>query len=148
MSRMIAVTALLAAVLAGAANAQEATPQFVAQTTTNGVIQLSARAFSEGDYARAASMASQAAERPISPSRRSAAYGNLCAAESMLGNHEAAIAACEAAIGHRNSWETQTNYGAALYQAGRTAEAAAAFAYAAQIAPNEAVTQANLALTN
>ncbi|HAQ35707.1 MAG: hypothetical protein CMF74_02380 [Maricaulis sp.] len=148
MSRMIAMSALLAASLTGVAGAQEAAPQFVTQTTTNGVIQLSARAFEEGNYDRAASMARQAAERPISPSRRAAAYGNLCAAESMLGNHDAAIAACEAAIEHRNSWEVQTNYGSALYQAGRSAEAAAVFSYAAQIAPGEAATQANLALAN
>jgi tetratricopeptide (TPR) repeat protein len=146
MSRIFSISALAAISLAGTASAQDLA-QFALQTTTDGVIALSARAFAEGDYDRAAELANQMASRPISPSRRSAAYANLCAAQSMLGNHDDAIAACEAAIGYRVSWEAQTNYGAALYNAGRPADAAAAFAYAGQIAPNEDVVQANLALT-
>lgn len=147
MSRIVSISALAALALAGTASAQDAAPQFALQTTTDGVIALSARAFAEGDYDRAAELANQMASRPISPSRRSAAYANLCAAQSMLGNHDAAIEACEAANGYRVSWEAQSNYGAALYNAGRPADAAAAFAYAGQIAPNEDVVQANLALT-
>lgn len=146
MSRTLTISALAALSLAGIASAQEAAPQFALQTTTDGVIALSARAFEEGDYARAADLANQMATRPISPSRRSAAYANLCAAESMLGNHAAAIAACEAAVEYRNSWQVQANYGAALINAGRTSDAATVLAYAGQLAPNEAVVQANLAI--
>jgi len=134
----------LLALSAPAAVAQTApTPEFVVQTTTTGIIQLSARKFERGEYRQAAGIALQATERGLSSGRRSAAWSNLCAARAMQGQYVEAIEACETALDARASWQANNNYGAVLYRAGQLADSERAFASALQIAPDEIVVASN-----
>jgi len=121
-------------------------PEFVVQTTTTGIIQLSARKFEDGDYRQAAGIALQATARGLTSGRRSAAWSNLCAARAMQGQFEAAIEACESALNAQATWQANNNYGAVLYRAGRLADSERAFASALQIAPDEIVIAENRAI--
>lgn len=121
-------------------------PQFALQTTSTGIIQLSARKFERGEYRQAAAIALQATERGLTRSRRSAAWSNLCAARAMQGQAEAALAACETALELDASWEANNNYAAALLRAGRLAEAQRHLAAAQRLAPDAPVVAANQSL--
>ena len=123
-------------------------PEFVVQTTTTGIIQLSARKFESGEYRQAAGIALQATERGLTSGRRSAAWSNLCAARAMQGQYDAAIEACETALNARVTWQANNNYGAVLYRAGRLADSERAFAAAFEIAPDESVIAENRALVS
>jgi Tfp pilus assembly protein PilF len=120
-------------------------PEFVVQTTSTGIIQLSARKFERGEYRQAAGIALQATRRGLSSGRRSAAWSNLCAARAMQGQYVEAIEACETALEARASWQANNNYGAVLFLAERYADSEQAFASAMQLAPNEIVIAENRA---
>lgn len=140
---------LLLALSAPMATAQTApVPEFVVQTTTTGIIQLSARKFERGEYRQAAGIALQATERGLSSGRRSAAWSNLCAARAMQGQYAEAITACETALEARTTWQANNNYGAVLYLAGQYAESERAFASAMQIAPDEIIIADNRAIVS
>ncbi|GJL97666.1 MAG: hypothetical protein DHS20C06_14830 [Hyphobacterium sp.] len=123
-------------------------PEFVVQTTSTGIIQLSALKFERGEYRQAAGIALQATERGLSSGRRSAAWSNLCAARAMQGQYVEAVTACETAIEARPTWQANNNYGTVLFLAGRYAESERAFASAMHIAPNEMVVADNRAIVS
>ncbi|MBI1237055.1 MAG: hypothetical protein GC188_10275 [Alphaproteobacteria bacterium] len=123
-------------------------PEFVVQTTTTGIIRLSASKFEGGEFRQAAGIALQATERGLTSGRRSAAWSNLCAARAMQGQYDAALEACENALEARVTWQANNNYGAVLYRVGRLGDSARAFAAASQIAPDEIVVAENHALVS
>ncbi|WP_421786507.1 hypothetical protein [Hyphobacterium sp.] len=133
--------ALLASPILHAQSPQQ--PQFAVQTTSTGIIQLSARKFERGDYRQAAAIALQATERGLTRQRRSAAWANLCAARAMQGQAEAALAACETALELNASWEANNNYAVVLLQAGQVAEAQRHLAIAHDLEPDAAIVAAN-----
>jgi|GEM_PF-696338 len=66
------------------------------------------------------------------------AHTNLCAAESMLGNQEAAIAACDAALEIDGSyWQALVNRGHARYLSGDKATALVDYKAALKAEPGE-----------
>ena len=71
---------------------------FVAETTTDGLIKMSAKAFDKGDYKKAAALSDQAIRSGLSKKRKAVAQSNLCAAHGALGNIEEAVAACDTAL--------------------------------------------------
>lgn len=144
---LLPILAVLTAMPVVGAQSSDA-PEFVVQTTTTGVIQLSARKFENGEYRQAAGIALQATERGLTSGRRSAAWSNLCAARAMQGQYDAALEACENALEARATWQSNNNYGAVLYRVGRYADSERAFAAAYDIAPDEAVLADNRAIVS
>lgn len=78
---------------------------FVAETTTDGLIKLSAKAFEKGEFDRAIALSNQALRSGLSKKRKAVAQNNICAAEGALGNYTAASEACDTALELRPGYE-------------------------------------------
>lgn len=145
--KLFSLTTLL--LLAAPSFAQDLSPdQFALQTTSTGIIQLSARKFEDGQYRQSAGIAAQAIDRGLTRSRRSAALSNLCAAQAMQGQYDAALESCGTAVELRNSWQANNNYAVVLLQMGRLADAQRHLSVAAGIEPGEAVIAANQSIVS
>lgn len=136
-----------AALLAAPVLADAAAPAFVAtKTAGNEALRAGANALAKGKLELAASLSRQALNKGLSPSRKAAAYANLCAAEAQLGA-EALPPACDEAIALEPDFAAgYINRGAARLLLGDAAGAQADLAEAVKLDPKSEEAAGNLKL--
>ncbi|RMD90787.1 MAG: tetratricopeptide repeat protein [Alphaproteobacteria bacterium] len=101
-----------------------------------------------GNTEEAAELYSQALKYGVSDRELYKALNNLCAAQYLLEQFDAAAESCRAAIAHRsNRWMAYNNLGLVLFRLGRYEEAIRAFEQGLELAPRSDRLKKNLALT-
>jgi len=115
--------------------AADVTPAFASKTISNSKIRAGIAAFEKGSFQKAAFFQKAALKSGLSKSRKQAAYTNLCAAEGVLGNLDAAKAACDSALEIApDSWQALNNRGVISWLSGDKTGASSRFVAAANSA--------------
>lgn len=146
-SNLAASAALAGLMLTGAASAQDcpSEPAFAAQSAGNRDVAAAATRVAREEW-RAAEAFGWRAVEGSSTTVKGAAYVNLCAAIAHRSRDQL-MAVCDAGVSLSEiKWTAHTNRGAARWLENNRDGAEEDFAAAAELAPDEAAVQHNLAL--
>ena len=129
--------------LAGTQDASAQKLEIVLQSSN--LLQRAGRALVRGQVDEAAALYEEALGAGVSEWETYKALNNLCVAQYLLEDYEAAIASCKRAIRHRaNRWMAYSNLGLALSRLGRYEDALKAFRRGLEVAPRNRRLRHNL----